>query len=235
MVPADLFNVQDSIEGAGLWGLAIVCAIIFAETGLLIGFFLPGDTLLFFTGLLTYTGAIPLPVAVVILAVFVAAFLGDQLGFVIGRRAGPAIFERRDSGFFSRKNVDRTQAFFDRFGGWAVTIARFVGVVRTFAPVAAGVGRMKYSHFVGYNALGAALWTSLLIGLGYALGSIPEVAEIVQQYMEWVLIGIVALTVVSALVAYLRQRRRAARETDVTRDHGDDHDRGGEGTPSTAP
>jgi membrane-associated protein len=212
MAPADIFNLQDTVEGAGLWGLAIVCVVIFAETGLLIGFFLPGDTLLFFTGLLTYTDAIPLPLAVVILAVFAAAFLGDQLGFVIGRRAGPAIFERRDSGFFSRKNVERTQAFFERFGGWAVTIARFVGVVRTFAPVAAGVGRMKYSHFVGFNALGAAIWSAALISVGYALGSIPSVAETVQQYMEWVLIGIVGLTVGSALVAYLRQRAHARRE-----------------------
>jgi membrane-associated protein len=209
MAPTDLFNMQGTIEGAGAWGLLIVCAVVFAETGLLIGFFLPGDTLLFFTGLLTFTGAIPIPLAVVILCVFVAAFLGDQLGYLIGRRAGPAIFERRDSGVFSRKNVDRTQAFFDRFGGWAVTIARFVGVVRTFAPVAAGVGKMNYLHFAGFNALGAAIWSAAVIGLGYALGSIPSVAAIVERYMEWVLIGIVVLTVGSALVAYLRQRARA--------------------------
>src|SRR4051812_38983115 len=120
MAPMDLFNLQDTIQGAGGWGLLVVCAIIFAETGLLIGFFLPGDTLLFFTGLLTFTGAIPFPLPVVLICVFAAAFLGDQLGFLIGRRAGPGIFERRDSGFFSRKNVDRTQSFFDRFGGWAV-------------------------------------------------------------------------------------------------------------------
>jgi membrane-associated protein len=209
MAVGDIFGFQDAIEGAGLWGLLLVCVIVFAETGLLIGFFLPGDTLLFFAGLLTFTGTIPLPLPVVILAVFAAAFLGDQLGYTIGKRAGPGIFERRDSGFFSRKNVDRTQAFFDRFGGWAVTIARFIGVVRTFAPVAAGVGRMKRSHFSAYNALGALIWSSAIIGLGYALGGIPEVAEVVQQYMEWVLIGIVVLTVGSALIAYLRQRRAA--------------------------
>ncbi|GLK17838.1 DedA family protein [Herbiconiux flava] len=209
MAPGDIFGFQDAIQGAGLWGLLLVCVIVFAETGLLIGFFLPGDTLLFFAGLLTFTGTIPLPLPVVILAVFAAAFLGDQLGYTIGKRAGPGIFERRDSGFFSRKNVDRTQAFFDRFGGWAVTIARFIGVVRTFAPVAAGVGRMKRSHFSAYNALGALIWSSAIIGLGYALGGIPEVAEVVQQYMEWVLIGIVVLTVGSALIAYLRQRRAA--------------------------
>jgi membrane-associated protein len=212
MTPADLFNVQDLVGGAGVWGLAIVCAIVFAETGLLIGFFLPGDTLLFFTGLLAYTGAIPVPIAIVVIAVAASAFLGDQLGFVIGRRAGPAVFERRDSGFFSRANVGRTQSFFDRFGGWAVTIARFIAVVRTFAPVAAGVGRMKYSHFVGFNALGAVIWSALLVLVGYALGSIPEVAAVVEQYLEWVLIGLVVITVGSAIVTYLRQRSRARSE-----------------------
>ena len=213
MAPADLFGVEAAIQGAGVWGLLIVCAIVFAETGLLIGFFLPGDTLLFFTGLLTYTGAIPVPIALVVAAVAFSAFAGVQLGFVIGRRAGPSVFHRRDSGFFSRKNVDRTQRFFDRFGGWAVTIARFVAVVRTFAPVAAGVGKMKYSHFIGFNALGAALWSTLVIGVGYALGSIPEVAAIVERYMEWVLIGLVVVTVGSAVIAYLRQRSRARRST----------------------
>lgn len=208
----DLFGVQGIVEGAGVWGLLIVCAIVFAETGLLIGFFLPGDTLLFFTGLLTFTGAIPLPLPVVILAVFVAAVLGDQLGYLIGLRAGPRIFEKRDSGFFSRKNVERTQSFFDRFGGWAVTIARFVGVVRTFAPVAAGVGKMHYLHFLGFNALGAAIWSAAVIGLGYALGNIPEVAAVVERYMEWVLIGIVVITVGSAVIAYIRQRRASRKE-----------------------
>jgi membrane-associated protein len=213
MAPTDIFSIQDVIGGAGAWGLLVVCAIIFAESGLLIGFFLPGDTLLFFTGLLTYTGAIPVPVFLVILAVAAAAFLGDQVGFVIGRRAGPAVFERKDSGFFSRKNVARTQSFFERFGGWAVTVARFVAVVRTFAPVAAGVGKMKYSHFVGFNALGGVLWSALLIGVGYALGSIPEVAAVVEKYMEWVLIGLVVITVGSALVTFLRQRATARKES----------------------
>ncbi|GAA2243502.1 VTT domain-containing protein [Herbiconiux moechotypicola] len=224
MAPADLFGMEGAIQGAGAWGLLLVCAIVFAETGLLIGFFLPGDTLLFFTGLLTYTGAIPVPIALVVLAVSAAAFLGDQLGFVIGRRAGPGIFERRDSGFFSRKNVERTQAFFTRFGGWAVTLARFVAVVRTFAPVAAGVGKMRYTHFVGFNALGAVIWSAGLLLVGYALGSVPAVASVVEQYLEWVLIGLVVVTVGSALVTFLRQRRRARGETPTNPDATTDPD-----------
>lgn len=208
MVHAGFLDPQSLIEGAGVWGLAVVCAAVFAETGLLIGFFLPGDTLLFFTGLLTFTRVIPFPLLVVILAVFVAAFVGDQVGFVIGRRAGSAVFERRDSGFFSHKNVERTQSFFDHFGGWAVTIARFVAVVRTFAPVAAGVGRMRYSHFVGFNALGALVWSAVVIGIGYLLGNVPWVAGFVGNYMDLVLIGIVVISVASMLIGYLRQRSR---------------------------
>jgi membrane-associated protein len=204
---------QSIIEGAGAWGLLIVCAIVFAESGLLVGFFLPGDTLLFFTGVLTYTGTIALPVPVVILLVFAAAFLGDQLGFVIGRSAGPRIFERRETGLFSRRNVDRTQAFFDRFGSWAVTLARFVPVVRTFAPVAAGVGRMRYGTFVLFNAIGAAAWTVLVIGLGFALASIPGVADVVGRYMDVVLVGIAVISVGGILLTVLRQKRQAANAT----------------------
>ena len=159
-----MIDPQALLDGAGPWAVALVCLIAFVETGLLIGFFLPGDTLLFFVGVFVATGVIGLPVPVVILLVAASAFLGDQLGFVIGRSTGPRIFERKDSGIFSRATVARTQGFFDRFGGWAVTIARFVPVVRTFAPVAAGVGKMRYAHFVGFNALGAAVWSTAKIG-----------------------------------------------------------------------
>ncbi len=204
-----MIDPQSLLHSAGPWALAVVCLIAFVETGLLIGFFLPGDTLLFFTGVFVATGVISLPVPVVILAVGVAAFLGDQLGFVIGRRNGPRIFERKDSGFFSRTSVVRTQSFFVRFGGWAVTIARFVPVVRTFAPVAAGVGRMRYAHFVGYNALGAAVWCTGIILLGYFLGQIPGVADLVGRYIDPVLIGIVVVSLLGIAVTYWRQKRRA--------------------------
>lgn len=208
MVHTAFIDPQQILAGAGPWAIVVVCAIVFAESGLLLGFFLPGDTLLFFTGLLVFTGAILIPLPLVIAAVAVSAFAGDQLGFLIGRRAGPRVFERRESGFFSRRNVERTQAFFRRFGGWAVTLARFVAVVRTFAPVAAGVGRMRYAHFIGYNALGALLWTVLVIGLGFALGSIPGVADFVGKYMDLVLIGIVVISLGSIAITYLRQRAR---------------------------
>ncbi|MBM7389863.1 DedA family protein [Clavibacter phaseoli] len=207
-----MIDPQALLDGAGPWAVALVCLIAFVETGLLIGFFLPGDTLLFFVGVFVATGVIGLPVPVVILLVAASAFLGDQLGFVIGRSTGPRIFERKDSGIFSRASVARTQGFFDRFGGWAVTIARFVPVVRTFAPVAAGVGKMRYAHFVGFNALGAAVWSTAIILLGFFLGRIPGVADFVGKYIDVVLIGIVVISVGGIALTYWRQRRRAARD-----------------------
>ncbi|PPF53904.1 hypothetical protein C5B94_09050 [Clavibacter michiganensis] len=207
-----MIDPQALLDGAGPSAVALVCLIAFVETGLLIGFFLPGDTLLFFVGVFVATGVIGLPVPVVILLVAVSAFLGDQLGFIIGRSTGPRIFERKDSGIFSRASVARTQSFFDRFGGWAVTVARFVPVVRTFAPVAAGVGKMHYAHFVGFNALGAAVWSTGIILLGFFLGRIPGVADFVGKYIDIVLIGIVVISVGGIALTYWRQRRRVARD-----------------------
>lgn len=210
-----MIDPQALLDGAGPWAVALVCLIAFVETGLLIGFFLPGDTLLFFVGVFVASGVIGLPVPLVILMVAVSAFLGDQLGFIIGRASGPRIFERKDSGLFSRSSVDRTQKFFDRFGGWAVTIARFVPVVRTFAPVAAGVGKMRYANFIGFNALGAAVWSTAIILLGFFLGQIPGVADFVGKYIDIVLGGIVVISLAGIAITFLRQKARARAEADA--------------------
>ena len=202
---------QAIITGAGAWGLAIVCLAVFAETGLLVGFFLPGDTLLFFAGVLTFSGAITQPLWLVVLLVAVAAALGDQVGFEIGRRAGPPIFERRESGLFSRRSVTRTEAFFTRFGPAAVTIARFVPVVRTFAPVAAGVGRMRHRVFTAYNVVGAAIWATAIILLGFGLAHISGVADLVSRYIDIVLAGIVVVSVVPVVIRSIAARRKAHR------------------------
>lgn len=209
IVHSGLLDPQGIIQAAGPWALLGVCAIAFIETGLLVGFFLPGDTLLFFTGVLTLTGHFPQPLWVIILAVVVAAVLGDQLGYTIGRRTGPRVFERKESGFFSRASVERTQHFFDRFGGAAVTVARFVPVVRTFAPVAAGVGRMRWGVFTMFNVVGAAIWATAVILLGYGLGHIPGVADFVSSYLDLILIGIVVVSVVPVLVRAIALRRRS--------------------------
>lgn len=204
-----LLDPQGIIQAAGPWALLGICAIAFIETGLLVGFVLPGDTLLFFTGVLALTGRFSEPLWVIILAVMVSAALGDQVGYAIGRRTGPRVFERKESGFFSKSSVERTQQFFDRFGGAAVMVARFVAVVRTFAPVAAGVGKMRWSLFTLFNVAGAAIWATAVIMLGYGLGHIPGVADFVSSYLDLVLIGIVVISVVPVLVRVFALRRRA--------------------------
>lgn len=214
---AGLLDPQSIITGAGVWGLGIVCAAVFAETGLLIGFFLPGDTLLFFTGVLTFSAVIQQPLWIVILLVAVSAALGDQLGYFIGRKSGPAVFERRESGVFSRASVTRTQEFFQRFGPAAVTIARFVPVVRTFAPVAAGVGHMSRRLFTAFNLAGAAIWAGLVIGLGFALAQVPGVADFVSKYIDLVLIGIVVISVVPVIMRTIALRRRNATDSPEVR------------------
>ncbi|MBG6212879.1 MAG: DedA family protein [Cryobacterium sp.] len=202
---------QSVIAGAGVWGLAGVCAIVFVETGLLVGFFLPGDTLLFFTGVLTLSGVISQPLWVVIPAIALSAAMGDQLGYIIGRTSGRRIFDRRDSGLFSRKSVARTQGFFDRFGPAAVTIARFVPVVRTFAPVAAGVGKMPRRVFTMFNIVGAVLWTSAVVLLGFGLAHVPGVAAFAARYIDLVLIGIVVISVVPVLIRATVTHRQKSR------------------------
>ena len=206
-----LLDPQGLIQAAGPWALIGVCAIVFAETGLLVGFFLPGDTLLFFAGVLTLTGRIPQPLWLVIVAVAIAAIAGGEVGYLIGRKTGPAVFDRRESGLFSRASVERTQRFFDRWGSGAVVVARFVPVVRTFAPVAAGVGRMRWGVFSLYNVIGAAVWATAVVLIGFGLGHIPGVADFVSRYLDLVLIAIVVLSVGPVLVRAIALRRRRAR------------------------
>jgi len=203
------------IASAGPWALLVVCAIIFAETGLLVGFLLPGDTLLVISGLLSHPldgspdGVFGISVWWVALLIGVAAFIGGEVGYYIGHKAGPAIFERKESGLFSVKNVERTNAFFDRFGGITIILARFVPIVRTFAPVAAGVGHMNKWMYTLYNFIGAVLWGFGLTMFGYAIGFIPPVATFVQNYIDLILLAAVGGTAVVTLWHYLRERSKA--------------------------
>jgi membrane-associated protein len=167
-----------------------VAGIVFVETGFIVLSFLPGDSLLFTVGLLTATGVVDFPIYVTAAVIFVAAFAGDQLAYFIGRKAGPAVFKRDKSRFFNPENVERTNAFFEKHGGKAILIARFLPVFRAFVPVAAGVGRMRYRTFVVYNLLGALAWGVGLTLLGYFLGQIQFVAD----YSEYFIIAIVLLS-----------------------------------------
>jgi len=195
------------IETFGTLG---VLAIVFAESGLLIGFFLPGDSLLFTAGLLCapgVKGAIRLDLATITLGCFAAAVAGAQTGYEIGRRAGPRLFARPDSRFFKQQNLDRAEAFFERNGSKTVVLCRFVPVVRTFATVIAGVARMDARKFFVLNVLGALPWAVGVTLLGYGLGdSVPNI----DRYLLPIIAVIIVVSFVPVGLELLRARRRAA-------------------------
>ena len=197
------------ISGFGPLALGGVCLLIFAETGLLIGFLFPGDTLLIITGLLTFAGTIKIDIWWVCLAVGFAAFLGGEVGYLIGHRFGPRIFERKESGIFSIKNVERTNAFFTKYGAFAVILARFVPVVRTFAPIAAGVGHMNYRKYSLYNLIGAIVWGAGVTYGGFVLGYIPPVADFVKEYIDIILLAAVAATLIPTIWHYVQSTMKA--------------------------
>jgi membrane-associated protein len=203
---------QNLIEGFGAYALLGICFIVFAETGLLVGFLLPGDTLLIITGVLTFTGVIKIDIWWVCLAIGFAAFLGGEVGYLIGHKAGPRIFERKESGVFSIENVKRTNAFFTKYGPGAVILARFVPVVRTFAPVAAGVGHMDYRKYSLYNFIGAMVWGAGLTYLGYLLGYIPPVKDFVVKYIDLILLAAVLITLIPTIYHYIQSTVRARRK-----------------------
>ena len=209
---------ENIISAAGPWALLVVCFIVFAETGLLVGFLLPGDTLLVISGLLSHStpaapnGIFGINVWWVALLIALAAFVGGEVGYLIGHKGGPAVFERKESGLFSRKNVERTNAFFERYGGLTVVLARFVPIVRTFAPVAAGVGHMPWRRYSLYNLIGALLWGFGLTMFGYLIGFIPPVAWFVQNYIDLILLAVVGGTALVTLWRYFSERRKVRME-----------------------
>ncbi len=193
-------NPKSLIEAFGTLGLF---AIVFAESGLLVGFFLPGDSLLFTAGLLASQGALSLPL--VIIGCAVAAIVGDQVGYVIGRRAGPAIFKRPDSRLFHQKNVDRARAYFDKNGPRTIILARFIPIIRTFVPVVAGVGQMEYRKFATYNVIGGVAWGGGLTVAGYFLGkSIPDI----DKWLLPIVLLIGAVSFVPVILELVRMRRQ---------------------------
>jgi len=200
-----LFNIEQWLDKGGL---ALASLIIFAETGLLIGFFLPGDSLLFLAGFLSSKpkGLPHLPsIALVVAALAIAAFVGNQVGYMIGRRFGPAVFDRPDSRWFSQRNVARTHAFFERHGTKALVMARFVPIVRTFVPVMAGVGKMDARKFIFANAIGAVLWAGGITILGYYLGQV----EVIKNNIELAAVAIVAVSLLPVGIEFMRHRRLA--------------------------
>jgi membrane-associated protein len=200
-----MFDVSGTLTSlGGPVSLLVIMGVVFAESGILAGFFLPGDSLLFSAGVLLAGGAIQLPFAVVALGVVLAAFAGDQVGYLIGRKTGPRLFNRPDSRFFSRQHARRAHDFFLAHGAKAVILARFVPIVRTFTPTVAGVGAMPYRRFVSYNAVGATVWGVGMLAAGHALGGVAFVAA----HVEVMTLAVVAVSLVPAAVSVWRARRR---------------------------
>ena len=198
-----LFNIENWLDRGGL---ALAALIIFAETGLLIGFFLPGDSLLFIAGFLASKpkGLPHLPSLGLVVPVLVAsAFVGNQVGYMIGYKIGPEVFDRPDSRLFNQRNVARTHAFFERHGTKALVMARFVPIVRTFVPVLAGVGKMKHRTFITANAIGAVAWAGGVTVLGYFLGQI----DVIKNNIEPAVVAIVAISLLPVGIEFMRHRR----------------------------
>jgi membrane-associated protein len=190
------------VETFGLIGILVV---VFAECGLLVGFFFPGDSLLFTAGLLvSQDKLLTQPLWLVVVLICIAAIAGNQVGYLIGRKAGPRLFQRPESRFFRQEYVDKTTAFFDRHGARAIVLARFVPIVRTFITVIAGVGRMDYRTYTIYTVIGGILWGAGVTILGYLLGGV----ELVADHIELILIAIVAISVIPIGAELLRQRVR---------------------------
>lgn len=202
--------INGFIEDYGVWALGAICVVIIIETGLLFPF-LPGDSLLFTAGLFAGTGEgeLGLPIWAVASIIGLAAFIGPQSGYWIGRLTGPKIFNRPDSRFFKQAYVDRTHAFFERYGGRAIVMAQFVPFVRTYIPVAAGVGKMPYRRFVKFNVIGALGWGVGVTLLGYWLGNFP----VVKENIEVALILVVAVSLLPMAFEFIKHRldaRKAA-------------------------
>ncbi|MGD9528546.1 DedA family protein [Pseudonocardia sp.] len=195
------------IQWLGPWALVGLALIVFAECGLLLGFFLPGDSLLFTAGLFVASGAIESPLWLVCLVLVVAALIGNMVGYWIGRAAGPAVFDRPRSRLFKPEHVVRTQTFFDRYGNRAIVLGRFVPIVRTFITVMAGVGQMDPRRYFTYSLIGGVAWAAGVTVLGYFLGQIPWVRE----NIELMLILIVFVSILPIIVEVVKARWEARR------------------------
>ncbi|WP_405860933.1 VTT domain-containing protein [Streptomyces sp. NBC_01515] len=199
------------LDRFGIWGLLLV---VFAESGLLIGFFLPGDSLLFTCGLLITAGTLDFPLWAAVALICVAAILGDQAGYVFGKKVGPSLFNRPDSRLFKQENVVKAHEFFEKYGPKSLVLARFVPIVRTFTPIIAGVSGMKYRSFITFNVIGGVLWGAGVTLLGSWLGNI----DFVHKNIEAILILIVLISVVPIIIEFLRARSKAKKNPQGPRD-----------------
>lgn len=202
-VLANPISPDQLLSGSG--ALLVLAIVLFAECGLLVGFFLPGDTLLFAAGIAIATGKITSSLGAFLVVAPVAAIAGNLVGYAIGYRAGPVVFDRPNSRFFRPEYIDRSHSFFERFGSWTIIVGRFVPIVRTVATVMAGVGRMRFSLFAIFSIIGAILWTDGVLLLGNALGKVKWVEQH-KGYVDYAVIAVVILSLLPAAIHYLRGR-----------------------------
>jgi membrane-associated protein len=202
---AEAFHLVTDVQGMITWGgVALICAIIFVETGLFVGFFLPGDSLLVTAGVFAAAGY--LDVGTLLVLGSLCAVAGDQVGYVIGHRAGRTLYNRPNSRFFKRQHLERTRAFYERYGAKTIVLARFIPIVRTFAPAVAGAAEMHYRRFVSYNVLGGVLWVFSTTLLGYFLGTaIPNIS----QYIHWVIAVVILLSLLPPAIEIWREKKRS--------------------------
>lgn len=203
-VITDFFSKLGNLEELIKWGgLTVLIIIIFAETGLLIGFFLPGDSLLITAGLIAAQGY--LDITVLNLSLIAAAIAGDQVGYLFGKKTGPKLFNREKSLLFNKDHLIKAKHFYEKYGGRAIIYARFVPFARTFAPIVAGIGDMNYRKFVSYNIFGGIFWVLSMTLLGYFFGNIP----FVKKNFEFVIIGVIVLSVLPVVIGYLKHRKES--------------------------
>ena len=199
-----LYSPEGLEKLIGSGGAPLVCTIVFIETGFFVGFFLPGDSLLITAGIVSYAGLIPLKW--LLLPVMLCAVAGDQVGYWIGRSAGAALYRREDSFFFRRSHLQRAHDFYEKYGGRAVILARFVPVVRTFCPPVAGAAKMPYSRYLLYDFFGGVLWIGTMILSGYSLAHfVPNIG----QRIHYVILVVIILSLLPAIISILRSRRAA--------------------------
>lgn len=205
-----IYNVRGLIEWGGT---ALVCGIVFIETGLFAGFFLPGDSLLVTAGILAAAGHLDL--AWLVALVPICAVAGDQLGYLVGWKAGEALYSRPDSRFFKQRHLRDAHEFYEKHGAMAIILARFIPIARTFCPPVAGAARMSYRRFLGYDCCGGVLWVLVMVLGGYFLGTaVPNI----EHEIHWVIAAVVALSLVPPAVHLLRQRRaRVSRAASLSR------------------
>jgi membrane-associated protein len=203
MIPG--VDLIEFIKWASIFGVAF---IVFAESGLLIGFFLPGDSLLFTTGFLIHAGFLDINIHLAVLILFIAAVIGDSVGYTFGRKAGPRLFNKPDARLFRQEYVQRAQDFYEKHGGVTIIIARFIPIVRTFAPVVAGVGKMDYRRFLAYNVIGGLLWAAGITYLGYSLGWWFERAGLeIDHVLLPIIAGIIIISILPPAIHILKEKK----------------------------